>query len=187
MAATAVSSVGTPVISRNTECGAISLANFSSSTPLVSGMRISEMMMSKICDSRRRRAAAPVVATSTRWPSLRKVISSSSQMDFSSSITRIWAISPLCPSRHSREFDDELRALIFLRSYADAPAVRLHDLVDDSQAQARASGKARLQGLKDLGALLRIEPDAGIAKANAQPEGNGLQSHSQDPACGHGA
>ena len=40
-----------------------------------------------------RLAASTLCTTSTRWPSLRKVISSSSPIDFSSSTTRMWGIS----------------------------------------------------------------------------------------------
>src|SRR5260370_34971556 len=106
-------------------------------------MRISEMMMSNSLDSRRLRPNSPLVAISTRCPSLRKVISRSSQMERSSSTIRILAI-----SSHPGQFDGELRPVIFLRYHCDAPAVRVHDLINDRQSQTRSADKAGLKRLE---------------------------------------
>src|SRR5215470_4095994 len=157
----AVSRAGSAVINTKKEFGAISLANFSKSTPSSPGIRMSEIMMSKICDSSLRLAASALLATSTRWPSLRKVISRSSQIDFSSSTTRMCGSSrPLSllavfvpcinVSRDSRQFDDELCAAVLLRDHADLPAVGLHDLIDNRQPQTCAAFKPRLEWLKNF-------------------------------------
>src|ERR1700691_5340988 len=98
----------------------------------MSGMQMSETTMSKIRVDRRGFAASPLVATSTLWPSLRKLISSNSQMDRSSSTINRWAMGDLYLSYQrpggahggcrqvrswssrrtdrSRKFNDELRA-----------------------------------------------------------------------------
>src|SRR6202790_3943353 len=140
-------------------------------------MRISEMTMSKICDLSRRFAVSAFLATSTRCPSLRKVISSSSQIDCSSSTTRMWAISDLFlitlpAARHlrcARKIDGKFRAAIFFRNYADSSAVRLNNLIHNSQAETCSTHKSRLQRLEDLRTLLRVKSDARIAKPDAYP------------------
>src|ERR1700722_14706040 len=179
MAAMAVSTVGTPVISRKKESGAISLVSFRRSTPLSPGMRTSEITMSKICDSSLRLAASTLCATSTLWPSLRKGISSNSQMERSSSPTRMCtrslpgsraAVFVACinTSSCSREFHDEFRSAVFLRNHADAPAVSLHDLIHDRQSQAGTTVKTGLQRLKYLGTLVGIQAGAGVSEGHAQ-------------------
>src|SRR5208337_1332671 len=159
---------------------------------------MSEITMSKSAPSSLRLAASTLLATSTRWPSLRKVISSSSQMDFSSSTTRICTISRpasfgalfvacIRPSLHQRKFNHELRALVFLADHRNPPAMRLHDLVNDRQPQPRAPLKIGLQRLKYLGALLRVQANAGVPEGDAQPIRNPLHPHGQGSALGHGA
>src|ERR1700756_6038545 len=108
----------------------------------MSGMRMSEMMISNNLDSRRRRPNSPLVAISTRCPSLRKVISRSSQMERSSSTMRMLAI-----SSHPGQFDGEFRPVVFLRGHGDAPAMRVHDLIDDREPSAGSAYKAGLEGL----------------------------------------
>src|SRR5579862_4720981 len=169
----AVSTVGTPVINRKTLEGATSRVKASRSTPLISGMRTSEMMMSKSVDWRRRFAASPLQATSTRCPSLRNVISRSSQMERSSSTTSMWAIfyllMPLAASSGEflqfrpfagraavgrvRQFNAEFRAALSFGRNGNAAAVGLHTLVDDRQSEARSSAEAGLQWLKNLRSL----------------------------------
>src|SRR5260370_11329409 len=144
-------------------------------------MRISEMMMSNSLDSRRLRSNSQLVAISTRCPSLRKVISRSSQMERSSSTIRILAI-----SSHPGQFDGELRPVIFLRYHCDAPAVRVHDLINDRQSQTRSADKAGLQRLEYFHALSGIDSHSSIAKANADPKRRCLQLHHQGGAGRHG-
>ncbi len=97
------------------------------------------------------RRISPLLATSTRWPSFRKVISRSSQMEFSSSTTSRYAPYRLASPRgfrqlrgprvrrlrsalapplpHPRQLDAKFRAAPLLRAHMDPPAVRLHDLM----------------------------------------------------------
>src|SRR5262249_14948920 len=132
-----------------------------------------------------------------RWPSLRKVISSSSHMERSSSTTRICAISLLwlftavfvacigAPSSHARQLHNEFRATVFLRNHADPSAVGLHDLIDNRESQAGSALKTRLQRLKDLCPLFGIKPDAGIAKGDAEPKRALFQADRQRAAVRH--
>src|SRR3979490_704998 len=118
-----------------------------------------------------RRAASPPVTVSTLWPSRRKAISSNSQMERSSSQTRM-----LPTSRSSRgggqragrwrqsdtrfhppQPHHKAATLAHFRTRPDFTFVRLHDLVDDRQAQSGASFKIRLEGLEDLFRLLRAD------------------------------
>ena len=65
--------------------------------------------------------------------------------------------------------------------------MRLHDLINDRQPQARAALEAGLQRLENLFALFWIEARAGVAKANAHQERRGLEADRQRAATGHGA
>src|ERR1700733_8769294 len=130
-------------------------------------MQMSETTMSKMRVASRRFAASPLVAISTLWPSLRKLISSSSQMDRSSSTIKRWAISVLylsdqrpggargvwhqaryLPSGRadrSRNFDDELGAKTWFGLDANVAFVSLEDLVHDGETESRAAYKSRLK------------------------------------------
>src|ERR1700683_3432117 len=134
-------------------------------------MQMSETTMSKIRDASSRFADSPFVAISTLWPSLRKLISRSSQMERSSSTISRWAMGDLClsyqrrgvarcvrhkartcPSRRARRtwnFYDELRAKTRFRLNANLTFVRLKNLVDDGEAQPCASGESRLKRLEN--------------------------------------
>src|SRR4051794_25884446 len=100
-----------------------------------------------------------------RWPSLRSAISSTSQIERSSSHTRMLAM------RHLRQrglcaalrllrrlclldLDPELGAFAGRGPHRDLAVVRLHDLVNDRQTQSGAALKPRLVGLKDFFDLL---------------------------------
>src|ERR1700751_5790147 len=117
-------------------------------------MQISETTMSKTREASRRLASSPLDASSTLCPSLRKLISSSSQMERSSSTTRRWAIGlplpcrrqqfgarlqALAPGRRSRtngsrQLHDEIGAASLLRFHANAALVRLKNLVNNLHA-----------------------------------------------------
>ena len=131
--------------------------------------------MSKICEASRRLAASPLVATSTLWPSLRKLISSSSQMERSSSTISRWAIALCLPHERTssgfvghqlrsgaaaapgcardraarRKFDDEFGAVPLLGLDANLAAVRLQNLIDDGQTQPGAALKSGLKRLEN--------------------------------------
>src|ERR1700730_4048208 len=64
--------------------------------------------------------------------------------------------------------------------------MRLHDLVDNRQPQARATREAGLQWLEDLQAMRGIDARSGIAKADAYPERNHLERHNERAPIGHG-
>src|SRR5260370_39107262 len=103
-------------------------------------------------------------------------------MERFSSTIRMLAI-----SSHPGQFDGELRPVIFLRYHCDAPAVRVHDLINDRQSQTRSADKAGLQRLEYFHALSGIDSHSSIAKANAHPKRRCLQLHRQGAAGRHGA
>src|ERR1700678_1224066 len=203
----AVSTVGTPVIRMKIVLGETSLEYCSSSTPFISGMQISEITMSKTCAARRRLAAWPLETTSTLWPSLRKLISSSSEMEGSSSTTSKWAMArypfPTTRRRSScsrgscslgarardgtRNFDDEVGAGPLLTFDANASAVRLQNLIHDGQAEACAPGESGLEGFEDARGLRRVNADAGVAYLNAHPVIVCRDADGKHAAGGHGA
>src|SRR6266850_8346439 len=88
-------------------------------------------------------------------------------------------------SRHSRQFNDKLRAAVFFRNHADPATVGLHDLIDDGEPQARAAFKTRLKRLKNLGFLPGVEANAGVAERDAQPEWMRFELYSEGAAMRH--
>src|SRR5271165_4451259 len=78
-------------------------------------------------------------------------------------------------SGHAGQIDGEFRALILFRKHADAAAMRLHDLINNGQAQARAAHKVRLQRLEDFLALSWVQTHARVAETNAHPEWSSFQ------------
>src|SRR5437660_1930017 len=139
-------------------------------------------------------ASSPDCTVSTRCPSRRSAMSSISQMERSSSQTRMLAMQP--PSgrgsglfcEHASIYIDvcscgfagrhcSLRVeapqsqhkrgpLSLLGARPDFAFMRLHDLVDDRQTQPGASFEVGLEGLKDLFRLLRTHTGPGIRKAD---------------------
>src|SRR5882672_9594266 len=65
-------------------------ANFS---PVIAGMKKSVMIRSNLPGWKRARACAPLLALSTRWPSISRIIVTASQTKASSSTTRICRLS----------------------------------------------------------------------------------------------
>src|SRR5882672_3118628 len=66
-----------------------------------------------------------------------------------------------------------------------AAALRLDDLIHDGKAQASSALEVRLERLKDLGTLLWVEADAGVAKCDVQPKRALFNSDGERPAFGH--
>src|SRR5271168_3035513 len=124
-------------------------------------------------------ASSPDFTVSTLWPSRRSAISSISQMERSSSQTRILPMGHLRGSSQGMGFlrdnygtqglaftfvdrqrifrsgktaqpQNKFTSLPGLRTGPDLAFVRLHNLIYDRQAQARATFKLRLERLKDL-------------------------------------
>src|SRR5271156_1480201 len=168
-------------------------------------MQMSETTMSKICEARRRLAASPLEATSTLWPSFRKLISSSSQMERSSSTINKWAMAlnllhgaqPLemrrrFPSRGStgangaREVNDEFGAFSLLCFHANPSTVSLENLIDDGQSQSRPARESGLEGLEKPVGLARVQADTGIANGNSDKGRVRLKANGQQAAIGHG-
>src|SRR5579862_307310 len=149
-------------------------------------MQMSDTTMSKICDDNRRLAASPFVAVSTRCPSLRKLISSSSQMERSSSTINRCAIrlGPPCRPqnfgmgarirlrlrgnlRRSRQIHDEGGATPLFRFDAYLSPMRLQNLVHNRETEARAARESRLKGLENALGRSRVEAHPGIANRNS--------------------
>src|SRR6202022_940944 len=77
--------------------------------------------------------------------------------------------------------------MAFLRIDADAPSVRLHDLIHDGKTQAHALREARLEGLKNLCELALVQPHSRIAKSDANPLTAVFEGHGKHSAPRHGA
>src|ERR1700693_3773366 len=139
----------------------------------MSGRQISETTISNICEARRRLATSPLAATSTLWPSFRKLISSNSQMERSSSTISKWAM-PRLPlpcyveqvrmgpkirvlDRNgllgARQLDDKFGTSALLPIDTDPAAMRLQNLVYDGETESRAAGESRLKRLENAGRL----------------------------------
>src|ERR1035441_8393768 len=127
-------------------------------------------------------ARSPLVTVSTLWPSRRRAISSSSQIERSSSQTRmlptrstsrvhprsigqfrsrrraigILRLGFLCPL-HAPQAQHKVGALANFRPGPHLPLVGLYDLVHNGQAKSRAPFEIRLKGLEDFLRLLRLD------------------------------
>src|ERR1700694_4765873 len=151
-----------------------------------------------------RLAASPPVTVSTLWPSRRRAMSSSSQIERSSSQTRILPTRSSCGCQrssggcrcrgssasgarlgkrvfHAPQPQHEARTLADFRTRPDLALVRLDNLVHDGQAEAGSAFKVRLEGLEDFFRLLRVDAGAGIGKGHlpvgaALGQGDGQRS-----------
>src|SRR5512140_5747 len=107
-----------------------------------------------------RRPVSPSCAMRTSWPSLRRLRRSPRAMARSSSMIRMRAMSG------GGQEDTEGAADSQLRVQLDAPAVRLHDLLGDGEAQAGALGAAgeqvvrAVEPLEDALSVLRLDAGA---------------------------
>src|ERR1035438_1533964 len=134
-------------------------------------------------------ARSPLVTVSTLWPSRRRAISSSSQIERSSSQTRmlptrstsrgrprsigqfrsrrraigILRLGFLCPL-HAPQAQHKIGALANFRPGPYLPLVGLHDLVHNGQAKPGTTFEIRLKGFEDLFGLLRLDARPGVGK-----------------------
>src|ERR1700757_1085414 len=149
------------------------------SMPSMFGILISVMMTSYSAPSILFLAFCPAWTVSTRCPSRRKEMSSISQMERSSSQTRMLATPTSCRRRGcSRSYglilrdssgrngdrplgiktaqaQDESGALAWFRASPDLAFVGLHDLIHNGQTEARASFEIGLERFENLFDLLR--------------------------------
>src|SRR5690349_24793003 len=115
------------------------------SMPSVWGILMSVINTSKLAELSFFLAASPAFTVSTRWPSLRREISSISQMERWSSHTRMLAMRHLrvyrvgigiaCRRFGMQYLQDKLRTTAGDRLDGDLSPVRLDDLVNDGQPQ----------------------------------------------------
>src|ERR1700688_832511 len=155
------------------------------SMPSMVGILISVMMTSYSAPSILCFATCPACTVSTRCPSRRKEMSSISQMDRSSSQTRMLATatSSGCGERASlvgRVLFGGDRASCFeavqaqyegsslpgLGSRPDLASMRLHNLVDDSQSEPGTALEVGLKGLEYFFNLLRTHARPGVRESN---------------------
>src|SRR5271157_3395640 len=181
------------------ESGEIWWAWRRTSTPSTLGILMSVTITSNRALSILRLAASPPVTVSTLWPSRRRAMSSNSQIERSSSTTKM--LPTRCSSRGQRgsdgfrcgggfargsllqtaQTDHEAGALTDFGTRPHLALMRLDDLVHDGKAQSGAAFEVRLEGLEDFFRLLRLDAGAGIGKAHlpvraALGEGNGNDS-----------
>src|SRR6202795_3787770 len=186
------------------DSGEIRCACRRTSTPSTPGILMSVTITSNSALSILRLAASPPVTVSTLWPSRRRAMSSSSQIERSSSQTRMLPTSSSCGCQrssggcgggssasgalvavmrilHAPQPHYETRALADCRTRPHLALMRLDDLVHDGQAEAGSALEVRLEGLEDLFRLLWIYARTGVGKAHlpvqaALGEGHGQSS-----------
>src|SRR6267378_3762741 len=174
------------------------------STPSTPGILMSVTITSNRALSILRLANSPPVTVSTLWPSRRRAMSSSSQIERSSSQTRMLPTRSSCGCQrssggcggggggsasgalvmrklHAPQPHYEARALADCRTRPHLALMRLDDLVHDGQAEAGSALKVRLEGFEDFFRLLRVDARTGVGKAHlpvqaALGEGHGQRS-----------
>src|SRR5882672_10422095 len=125
------------------------------SMPSVCGILMSVISTSKLAELSFFFAASPAFTVSTRWPSLRREISSISQMERWSSHTRMLAMRYLrvhhvgvridCRGLGMQYLQNKLRATARNGMNVNLSSVRLDDLVHNGQSQPRPAFKLRLE------------------------------------------
>src|ERR1700682_1077120 len=155
-------------------------------------------------------AACPDCTVSTRWPSRRKAISSISQIERSSSQTRMLAMRP--PSggydkqpgigsgsgtRHTlrawsralrvqaSQPQDESGSMPRLGACPDFALVRLYDLIDNCQPQSGSTFEIRLERFENLFYLLRSHARSGIGKTDLPVVTMAFDGNSDDSPAVH--
>src|SRR6266851_2950399 len=181
----------------------------STSMPLRFGIRMSVTITSKSAESSFRLAASPELTVSTLYPSRRRVISSISQIERSSSQIKILGMGTLSDQplghglcdhagifcggndrpifRRPPDPQDECAPLPRFRSHPDLALVRLHDLIDNRQPQPCPAFELRLKRLKHFLHHLRTHPRASIGKAELPLAAHFFNAHGQGAALFHGA
>src|ERR1035441_1716596 len=153
----------------------------STSTPSTPGILMSVTITSNRALSILRFARSPPVTVSPLWPSRLRAISSSSQIERSSSQTRMlptlstsrahprsigqfrprWAadnyLLGLLRLLHAPQAQHKIGAFADFRPGPHLTLVGLHDLVNDGQPESGATFKIRLEGLEDFFRLLRLD------------------------------
>src|SRR4029077_1028259 len=186
------------------------------STPSTPGILMSLTITSNSALSIFRLAASPPVTVSTLWPSRRRAISRSSQIERSSSQTRMLPTRSSCGCQrssgrrrcggscasgalvavmhilHAPQPHHEAGAFANFRARPHLALMRLDNLVDDSQSEAGSAFKVRLEGFEDFFRLLRVDAGAGIGKGHLPVRAALGQGHGQRSAfvsrldCAHG-
>src|ERR1700687_6008255 len=151
--------------------------------------------------------ASPPVTVSTLWPSRRRAMSSSSQIERSSSQTRMLPTSSSCGCQrssggcgggssasgalvavmrilHAPQPHYKTRALADSRTRPHLALMRLDDLVHDGQAKPGSTLKVRLDGCEDLFRLLRVYARTGVGEAHLPVQAALGQGHGQRSAFG---
>src|SRR5437016_3760347 len=124
-------------------------------------------------------------------------MSSISQMERWSSQTRILAMRYTCSHYYWRptllhrfglgQFQNELSALARLRLHGDFGPMRLHDLVNQGQTQARSAFKLRLEWFKDSFQQLRRDARTCVLETELPFFTNSLNGNRDGPCLRHGA
>src|SRR6266567_2679430 len=184
--------------------------------PFMFGIFMSVMITSKSAPSSFLLAASPELTVSILWPSRRKAMSSISQIERSSSHTRILAMRS--PSRAHRALRSRIQVaccqqlLIVARAGArshpgsqapqpqhegcsliqfgtrpDLALMGLHDLVHDGQAQTGAAVESGLEGFENLFRLLWSHAVPGVGEMNLPVFANRFERHGQGAAGLHRA
>src|SRR6266478_3574345 len=172
------------------------------STPSTPGILMSVTITSNNALSILRLANSPPVTVSTLWPSRRRAMSSSSQIERSSSQTRMLPTRSSCGCQrgsgrcrcgggssasgtllmrilHAPQPHYETRALADCRTRPHLALMRLDDLVHDGQAEAGSTFKVRLEGLEYFFRLLRVDARTGVGKAHLPVQAALGESHGQ--------
>src|SRR5216684_5081624 len=186
------------------ESGEIWCAWRRTSTPSTPGILMSVTITSNSALSILRLANSPPVTVSTLWPSRRRAMSSSSQIERSSSQTRMLptgsspcgcqrssgrcrcggscasgALVAVMRMLHAPQPHHETRALANCRTRPHLALMRLDNLVHDGQTQPGSAFKVRLEGLEDFFRLLRVYPRTGVGKAHLPVQAALGQGHAQ--------
>src|ERR1700686_134832 len=173
------------------------------STPSTPGILMSVTITSNSALSILRLAASPPVTVSTLWPSRRRAMSSSSQIERSSSQTRMLPTRSSCGCQrssggcrcrgssasgalvvvmhilHAPQPHHEAGAFADFRARPHLALMRLDNLVHDGQAEAGSTFKVRLERLEDFFRLLRVDAGTGIGKGHLPVRAALGQGHGQ--------
>src|SRR5262249_19305525 len=139
------------------------------------------------------------LTVSTRCPSLRREISSISQMERWSSQTRMLAMRHLRVYRTwgrlglrlrgpgMEDFQHKFRAAARPGLHVNLGAVGLHDLIDNRQAKPGAAFKMRLEGFEDLFRQVRRDARTSVTNADAQKIAHRADRDGERALAFHGA
>src|SRR5260370_29275019 len=187
------------------ESGEIWCACRRTSTPSTPGILMSVTITSNSALSILRLANSPPVTVSTLWPSRRRAISSSSQIERSSSQTRMLPTRSSCGCQrssggcrcgggggcsasgallHAPQPHHDTRAPADSRPRPHLALMRLDDLVHDGHAKPGSTLKVRLAGFEDFFRLLRVYARTGVSETHLPVQAAFGQGHGQRSAFG---